>query len=138
MRALSSEVHGALDQGLVFALALAPAWFPAGTPRVASIACYALMLGLWLLSQLTCYPFGSVCAIGYGAHGIVETSLAPLVVALPWLLGFAEWPVARSVFVFAGVAALLLGLTAWGRRDAREARYEPPVDRGARPPHQGP
>jgi hypothetical protein len=137
-RALSSEVHGALDQGLVVALALAPAGFPAGTPRVATIACYALMLGLWLLSQLTCYSFGSVCAIGYSAHGLVESSLAPLVVALPWLLGFAEWPVARFVFLFAGVATLLLGLTAWGRRDELEAPHEPPIDRGARPPHQGP
>lgn len=123
---------------LVLALALAPAGFPAGTPRVATIACYLLMLGLWLLSQLTCYPWGSVCAVRYGAHGIFESSLAPLVVALPWLLGFAEWPAARSVFVAAGVAALLLGLTAWGRHDDREARPEPPVDRGARPPHQGP
>ncbi|PCC73640.1 hypothetical protein SAMN02745121_07389 [Nannocystis exedens] len=138
MRVVVSEAHGAGDLALIFALALAPAWFSADTPRVATTACYVVMLGLWLLSQLTCYPFGSLCLVRYKVHGIVESSLAPVLVALPWLLGFAEWPAARVVFVLAGVAALLLGLTTWGGHDERECPPEPPIDRGARPPHQGP
>ena len=48
-------------------------------------------------------------------------------------------PRARAVFVLAGVAVLLLGLTA-ERLPEREYEipYEPPIDRGALPPHQGP
>lgn len=136
-RVCPPELHGALDTGLLVALALAPAAFPPGTPRVATTACYLLMLGLWLLSQFTCYPFGSACVIRYSVHGILEVALAPILIALPWLLGFADSPVALAVFVAAGVATLLLGLSAWGRRDEREAPHQPPIDRGARPPHQG-
>lgn len=136
---LSPDAHGALDSVLICALAMAPALFPAGTPRVAVLACYAVMLVLWVLSMLTRYSFGISGAIRFKAHGVIEMVLAPLLVALPWLAGFAEWPRARAVFVLAGVAVLLLGLTA-ERLPEREYEipHEPPIDRGALPPHQGP
>lgn len=136
-RRLSPTAHGGLDYGLIAALAMAPAVFSPGTPHAAVLACYGVVFGWVIVLVFTRYPFGVFGAIALRVHGAIEALLGPLLIALPWLAGFADWAVARAVFIGAGVAALLLALgTDYRAQGDREAPHEPPVDRGAMPPRQ--
>lgn len=135
---MSPDTHGALDYALACALAMAPALFPAGTPRAAAFVCFGLATGVWLLSALTRYPWGFFGVVPFRAHGAIELALGVCLIATPWLAGFASWPVARAALSLAGVALLLMTLmTDYQAQLDREAPHEPPVDRGAAPPRQG-
>lgn len=137
LRFVSPFVHGALDYLLIGALVMAPALFPAGTPRAAALACYGVGVAHWLLSSLTRYPFGVVRVVPFPVHGAIELLTAPLLIALPWLVGFADVPVARTVFVVAGAALLAVFLTTdYARAERERGVPEPPIDRGAQPPRQ--
>lgn len=134
---MSPDTHGALDYALAGALAMAPALFPAGTPRAAAFVCFGLAAGLWLLSAVTRYSWGLFGVLSFRAHGAIELVLGVCLLAVPWLASFAGWPVARAALSLAGAALLLMTLTTdyQAQRD-REAPHEPPVDRGAAPPRQ--
>lgn len=136
---LSPDAHGWLDYGLAGALALVPALFAPGTPRAAAIVCYALALGLWLLSVFTRYSFGFFEKIPLRVHCAIEMGLAPLLFVVPWLANFADSPVARGTFWLAALTLLVMGRAAdlEAERD-RDAPHEPPVDRGASAARQGP
>lgn len=136
---MSSETHGALDYALACGLALAPILFPAGTPRTAAVVCYGLAVGVWLLSALTRYPWNFFGVLPLRVHGIVELLLAAFLLVYPWVVGLADRPLVAVVFTLAGIAALAMSL-ATDYRGAGEWNppHEPPIDRGAVPPHQGP
>lgn len=137
LRLLTPFAHGALDYLVVGAFAMAPALFAEGTPRAAVLACYGIAVAQWLLSTVTRYPFGIRGVIPFPAHGAVELVLAPLLVALPWIAGFAHAPLARNFFIASGAALLVVWLTTDYRAAERERGFfEPPIDRGAEPPRQ--
>lgn len=138
MRRLSLTAHGALEYALIGALSVAPALFPPGTPRIAAIACYSAVAVLCLLALGTRYPLGLFRALSLEAHRIAELVLAPALIVLPWLAGFARFPVACAVFVIAGAALLLVSFaTDYEAAHADEVPHEPPIDRGA-VHHRGP
>lgn len=101
MRVLTPFSHGIIDYVLVVALFVAPTLF--GLDTLPSIAAYVLGAIHLAVSLLTRYPLGVIKRIPTGVHGVVEVLMSVLLVALPWLLGFEQDAVARSVFIGLGL-----------------------------------
>lgn len=95
---ISPLLHGVLDYSTVALTALAPTLFGFG-PTGTAVA-YALAVGYLVVSLLTRYPLGVVKAIPLTVHTTIEVVLAVLLVALPWLLGFADDTAARNYLFF--------------------------------------
>jgi hypothetical protein len=118
---ITPYAHGVLDYTTSAMVAAAPRVMR--LPRSAAVACYALAGGMAGLALLTDYPLSAKRAIPFKAHGASDASLAALLPALPWLLGFARHRRARNFFL--GLTALTVGvaaLTDWNKRSERVAR----------------
>jgi hypothetical protein len=117
MKILKPTPHGVIDYAMVLLFAAAPTTLGfEGTPQ---IVCYVLSAIYLLTSLLTAYPLGAVKVIPFPVHGALEATLAPLFAIFPWLLGFADVPQARNLFLFAAGAVALL----WLVTDYHAARY---------------
>ena len=102
MRILSPLIHGVLDYAVVVAFVLLPTLLGlSGTPRYLSWTLAAVHLAL---TALTRFPLGAIKLVPVRVHGIVELVVGPVLIAAPWLLGFASDAVARATYVAAGVA----------------------------------
>lgn len=106
MRVLNAFSHGIIDYVLVVALALAPTLFQLDT--VPALVAYVLAAVHLAVSLCTRYPLGILKRIRFSAHGVLELLVSILLVALPWLLGFDQDAVARSVFI--GLGLLLFAI----------------------------
>lgn len=102
MKTLSPRVHGYIDIAVVAVLVLAPTLLGFGG-RPASL-CYVLAAIHTALTLLTAYPMGVLKMIPFPVHGGLEAVVAPLLVASPWLVGFAHVPAARSFFIASGLS----------------------------------
>ncbi len=110
MKLLSPKIHGYIDYLTCAVFALAPAMFMIeGVPR-AVMGCYVIAGGLLLVSLMTRYPLGVVRVVPFPVHGALELIGAPVIVAYPWLAGFAHIDMARNFYIIAGVAVFLLWL----------------------------
>lgn len=125
MRVLTAFSHGIIDYVFVAALLLAPTLF--SLDAVPSIAAYVVGVAHLAISLCTRYPLGVFKRLPTGVHGVIEVLASVLLVALPWLLGFEQAPVARSVFL--GLGLLLFGtwvITDYGSH-YRHPAATPPV-----------
>ncbi len=95
---ISPLLHGVLDYSTVVLTALAPRLFGFG-PTGSAVA-YTLAAGYLVVSLLTRYPLGAVKVLPLRAHTTIEIVLAVLLIALPWLLGFADDDAARNYMFF--------------------------------------
>jgi ABC-type multidrug transport system permease subunit len=129
MKFLSPRIHGYLDYVVVAALLLAPSIF--GFGGIAAGLCYVLAVAQLGMSLLTAYPLGALKLLPFTIHGFVEAATAVLLVAAPWLFGFADVPEARNFFLASGV---VLGVV-WLVTDYKAAQL--PSDRaGIRLPRE--
>lgn len=106
MRVLNALSHGIIDYVLVVALAVAPTLFQLAL--VPSAVAYLLAAAHLGVSLCTRYPVGVLKRIPFGVHGMVELAVSALLLACPWLLGFDQDAVARSVFI--GLGLLLFAI----------------------------
>jgi hypothetical protein len=106
MKLLNPAVHGLLDYALALAFLLLPPVLnfspdAAAVSRIIGIA----YLGVSLLTK---YPLGLLKLIPFPIHGVLESLMAAAWIVLPWVLGFQDDSAARTFFMFAGVALLLV------------------------------
>ena len=113
MKAISPTLHGVLDYGTCAFFALAPSLF--NLQGTYATVCYILAAGYLVVSLLTNMPLGAVRAIPFPVHGKLELVSGLVLIAAPWLFGFADDnATARNLFAGMGVVFLLVYfLTDW-------------------------
>ena len=108
MKIISIKAHGILDYVTVIAFALIPTVF--GITGVPMYLSYALAVVHFLMSILTNYPLSIAKIIPIRIHKIVESIVGPVLVVIPWGLGFSADLIARYVFIGAGLVIIAVGL----------------------------
>src|SRR5687768_12354228 len=97
---LSPKAHAPIDYLVVIAFLFAPTLFEfVGVPRT---LCYAFAVLHLALTLFTAFPGGLIKRIPFTVHGTLEAILAPVLIALPFLLGFKEVEGARNFFIGTG------------------------------------
>jgi hypothetical protein len=122
-RLLTPHAHGFLDYAAVAVFALAPV--TVGLHGLPGALCYALAAIHLALTLFTHFPLGKVHRVPFVAHGRLEALVAAMLVAAPWLLGFADVPRARNFFVTMGLA--VAGLWTLTHYRAAETRADEQV-----------
>lgn len=109
MNVLDARLHGFLDFVAVGVFLLAPFFFGLGG-YVAAVA-WGLAIAHLLMTLLTRFPLGIVKVIPFAVHGAVEVVAGVvLVLAMPRMLGAGAGSPARTFFVGAGAAILIVWL----------------------------
>ena len=105
---ITPKIHGILDYAAVPSLLLAPTLFSFhGLPAISAYTAAGVAL---VFAIITDYPLGLIKVLPFPVHGMAETIIAPLLAALPWLLGFAADVTARYYFIAAGAALFVVWL----------------------------
>ncbi len=115
MKFLSPKIHGILDMLVVVVLFAAPSLF--GFGREASAISYVLGAVYVVVILATAYPYGLAKILPFTVHGAMELVLSPLLIAMPWIAGFAYDRAGRGFFVAAGIALFLV----WAFTDYKAA-----------------
>jgi hypothetical protein len=117
---ISPRTHGLLDYATAGATVLLSRMLGFSAPAARTARAWAA--GYGALSALTDYPLALKRAVPYRAHGAMDAMMAPLIPALPWLLGFARDRRARNFFLgLAAVTAVVTALTDWKSSPAGKA-----------------
>jgi len=109
MKILNPRVHGYLDYVLVALFLLAPTLF--GMSSVPSIISYALAAIHFTETILTAFPLGLVSLLPFTVHGAIEFLISFILIAMPWIAGFASEAAARNFFIGAGILIFVVWLT---------------------------
>ena len=118
MKILTPRQHGVIDYAVVVLFLAAPSLF--GFTGVAATLSYALAAVHLLLTLFTAFPLGLVKVVPFGVHGTLELVISVALVAVPWVLGFAEQTRARNFYVGTGLAVFVVYLiTDYKAADAR-------------------
>lgn len=111
---ISPRTHGMLDYATAGATAVLSRVLGFSPPAARTAGMWAA--GYSALSALTNYPLALKRAVPFKAHGAMDAIMAPLIPALPWLLGFARDRRARNVFLgLAAITVVVTALTDWNR-----------------------
>lgn len=109
MKILNPRVHGYIDYLAVLYFLAAPSLF--GLTGLPATIFYVLAAAHLILTLLTAYPLGVVKVIPFPLHGAIELLAGIALVALPWLLGFANSDVlARNIYVASGALLFIAWL----------------------------
>lgn len=109
MKPLSAKPHGVLDYAVGLFLLASPWLF--GFNDVSTAATWTMVaVGLvaLVLSLMTNYPLGLFKIVPFPTHGRVETAGAIFLLISPWLIRFADLPVARNIAIFVSIAWLVV------------------------------
>ena len=109
MKILSPRVHGYLDYLLVALFLLAPTLF--GMSSVPGMISYALAVVHLTETFFTAFPLGLVNLIPFTIHGASEFLISFVLIAMPWVAGFAAEAPARNFFVGSGILIFVVWLT---------------------------
>jgi hypothetical protein len=121
-KAISPRTHGVLDYATAATAAAAAELFRFSQPAARTARGWAA--GYGILSALTDYPLGVRRAVPFRAHGALDFAMAPLIPALPWLLGFARDRRARNFFLgLAAISAIVTAFTDWKTQPSEHAAY---------------
>ena len=107
MKIISIKNHGFFDYITVLAFALIPMIF--GLEGIPAYLSYALAVIHLSMTLLTAFPLGVVKVIPVKLHKLVETIVGPVLVIVPWVLGFSENLTARYVYVGMGLIIIAVG-----------------------------
>lgn len=112
MKPISPTIHGVLDYLMVPVFFLAPRLFGFdGLPATISMVLAGVHL---ILTALTAMPLGLIKVIPFKVHGAIEVVVGLALIALPWILGFAQVNSARNFFLAVGIVILIVAmLTDW-------------------------
>jgi hypothetical protein len=100
MKIISPRAHGVLDYVVAAAFLAAPSALGlSGAAALLSWTLAGVHLGLTLL---TAFPLGAIKLIPFKVHGWIEFVVGPTLIAVPWILGFAQDPTARVFYIAAG------------------------------------
>ncbi len=102
------SAHGVLDYVYAAALAASPFLFGFTHVREASLAAWAFAAVVLIVTLLTRFEAGVWRVVPYRMHLLGDVLGNVLMLAAPWMLGFADESAARNTFLGFG----LLGLVA--------------------------
>lgn len=108
MNFLSNIAHGYLDYVTVVIFLLAPSLF--GLSGLPAMIAYGLAAVHLLLTLATDFPNGMVKIIPFHLHGWVERLVGPLLVVLPFILGFSNDAAARNFYIGIGIVIIAVGI----------------------------
>ncbi len=108
MKVISPRIHGYLDFLTVILFLLAPTLF--GLNQVPALLAYSLAAIHLLVTLTSNFPFGIVKIIPFPVHGWIERVVGPTLIAVPFILGFAEDEIARNFYIAAGVVIVIVGI----------------------------
>ena len=106
MKKLSPTQHGYLDYATVLLFLLAPSVL--GLTAMAATISYVLAAVHLVLTLLTDFPLGIYKVIPFSIHGWVERLVGPVLILLPFILGFTG--TALAFYVVVGIVIILAGL----------------------------
>jgi hypothetical protein len=106
MKISSPTFHGYLDYVTVVLFLLAPTLF--GLTGMAGTFAYALAAIHLTMTLVTNFPLGAAKVIPFAIHGWVERVVGPILILLPFALGFDA--AARIFYVVIGGVIILVGL----------------------------
>ncbi|MGR9106897.1 MAG: SPW repeat domain-containing protein [Gammaproteobacteria bacterium] len=107
MNKLSIEQHGYLDFVTVAVFLVAPSLF--GLTSVAAMLAYLLAAVHLVMTLATDFPFGVVKIIPFSVHGWVERIVGPVLILVPFVLGFSEQTPARNFYIGIGIVIIIVG-----------------------------
>ena len=110
-RSIGRVSHSILDYAFAVLIAIAPRVI--GFAGRQAMWCYIFAALIFTLALLTQFR-----VVGFVSHGVVELTLAVVMVVLPWIAGFARGVLSRNFYLFMGV--LLIAL--WALTDFRGVR----------------
>jgi hypothetical protein len=100
--------HGYLDYVTVLLFLAAPTLL--GLSGAPATLAYALAIIHLVMTLFTDFPLGLFKLIPFTMHGWVERVVGPLLVVVPFLLGFSADSTARNFYMVIGVVIILVGL----------------------------
>lgn len=122
---IPTKVHGALDYIVAIALILSPMIF--GFASVGGAAVFIpviLGIGLFLYSLFTKYEWGVVKVIGMPYHLIVDVLASALLLASPFIFGFANQPLNVWLpHVIVGITVIIVVIFSQTQPAAKELQY---------------
>lgn len=106
MKILNPLAHGLFDYALAAAFLVLPGLL-GFSPAAASLS-HVIGVAYLGVSLLTRYPLGVLRLIPFPVHGVLESIMAAAWVVMPWVAGFENDSAARTFYMIAGVALLLV------------------------------
>ena len=117
---ITPRTHGMLDYATAGATAVLSRMLGFSPPALRTAGLWAA--GYSALSALTNYPLALKRAVPFKAHCAMDAMMAPLIPALPWLLGFARDRTARNFFLgLAALTVVVTALTDWSEEPSASA-----------------
>ena len=112
MRFIPTKFHAPLDYIVGVALIAMPWIFQFSDITAATVVSVVLGIGLIAYSLFTDYELGVWKVAPMAVHNLIDIAAGAVLVASPWLFGFADESANVWVpFVVVGLAAIFLGLT---------------------------
>src|SRR5579859_5901147 len=106
MKIIKAKIHGYLDYLVVLIFLCAPTLLHFSLlPAVISYALAGVHLALTLLTD---FPLGVLKMVPLKWHGIIELIVGPVLVALPFVLGFGSEPAAQYFYILNGIVILIV------------------------------
>ncbi|NOT10717.1 MAG: hypothetical protein HOP23_02615 [Methylococcaceae bacterium] len=108
MKIISSRMHGYLDYALVVIFLFAP--LQLGFTGLSAWLCFGLAIVHFAVTFVTDFPLGVIKIITFTFHGWIERLVGPLLVVLPFVLGFSNELAARNFYVVIGLVIIIVGV----------------------------
>lgn len=108
MKIISPRTHGYLDFLTVIIFLLAPVLL--NLSQVPAILAYVLAFVHLAVTLASGFPVSTIKIIPFILQGWIERIVGPVLVAVPFILGFAEEPIARNFYVVMGIVIIAVGL----------------------------
>jgi hypothetical protein len=108
MNILSRITHGYLDYLTVVIFLLAPTLL--GMSGLPAMIAYGLAVIHLLLTIATDFPSSMIKIIPFKLHGWLERLVGPLLIVLPFILGFSNDTVARNFYIGIGIVIIAVGI----------------------------
>ncbi len=108
MKVISPRMHGYLDFLTVIIFLLAPTLL--GLSQLPAMLAYSLAAVHLMVTLASDFPFGIVKLIPFTIHGWIERLVGPSLIALPFILGFADEETARNFYIAMGVVIIGVGI----------------------------
>ena len=108
MKVISPRAHGYLDFLTVFIFLLAPVLL--GLTHLPSAISYCLAAIHLIVTLTSDFPFGVVKFIPFNVHGWIERLVGPLLIAIPFILGFTDEEAAKNFYIGMGVVVIAIGM----------------------------
>jgi len=106
MKILSPTLHGYLDYVTVVVFLAAPTLIGlTGMPGAIAYALAGIHLAMTLVTD---FPLGAAKLLPFTIHGWVERVVGPVLVVLPFGLGFD--PLAQGFYIVIGIVIIIVGL----------------------------